>query len=216
MYRSFPTAHRLFRLEFPVTDPGMLDDFLQMRWQEWASTLTQITSVYYARKNNTLAYPIGIVGVLLAAYVYFFLVAPPLYADGALNLYYFAMSVYGWVRWSERKANHVVAYPVSRCTRGELAGGSILFLFAWATLYGILAFYTDSNTPIMDALVSSSAVTAMWWMATRKIEHWIAWIASNLAAIPLNLYKGLPAFTMMYVLFLFMAYQGYRDWKRAI
>lgn len=194
----------------------ILEDFLQLRWQEWVSTLAQVASVYYARKNNILVYPTGIIGVLLAAYIYFFLIAPPLYADGGLNLYYFAMSVYGWVRWSQRKAGQEVAYPISRCTQSELTGGLVLFIAAWAMLYGILAFYTDSNTPIMDALVSSSAITAMWWMATRKIENWIAWIASNLVAIPLNLYKGLPVFTMMYVLFLFMAYQGYRDWKKAV
>ena len=194
----------------------ILEDLLQLRWQEWASTLAQVASVYYARKNNILVYPTGIIGVLLAAYIYFFLVAPPLYADGGLNLYYFAMSVYGWVRWSQRKADQQIAYPISQCTRRELAGGILLFLGAWALLYAVLAFYTDSNTPVMDALVSSSAITAMWWMATRKLENWIAWIASNLVAIPLNLYKGLPVFTIMYVLFLFMAYQGYRDWKKAI
>ncbi|MEY4134567.1 MAG: hypothetical protein RL386_917, partial [Bacteroidota bacterium] len=83
----------------------MLEDLLQMRWQEWTSTLAQIASVYYARKNNILVYPTGIIGVLLAAYIYFYLVDPPLYADGALNLYYFAMSVYGWYRWSQRKAD---------------------------------------------------------------------------------------------------------------
>lgn len=192
----------------------MLEDLLQMRWQEWTSTLAQIASVYYARKNNILVYPTGIIGVLLAAYIYFYLVDPPLYADGALNLYYFAMSVYGWYRWSQRKADQQDAYPISWCTQKELITGLLLFAGAWVFLYLVLAFYTDSNTPVMDALVSSSAITAMWWMATRKIENWLAWIASNLAAIPLNLYKGLAVFALMYVLFLFMAYQGYRDWKK--
>lgn len=194
----------------------MLEDLFQIRWQEWVSTLAQVASVYYARKNNILVYPTGIIGVLLAAYVYFFLIDPPLYADAGLNLYYFAMSVYGWVRWSERKADQEIAYPISQCTQRELIVGLVLCLATWILLYGILAFYTDSNTPVMDALVASTAITAMWWMATRKLENWLAWIASNLVAIPLNLYKDLPVFTLMYVLFLFMAYQGYRDWKKAV
>ena len=54
-----------------------LRDIKVTRWQEWASTITQIASVWYARKNNVLVYPTGIIGVLLAAYVYFFLVHPP-------------------------------------------------------------------------------------------------------------------------------------------
>ena len=60
------------------------DTFIQnireTKWPEWVSTLTQIASVWYARKNNVLVYPTGIIGVLLAAYVYFFMVSPPLYA----------------------------------------------------------------------------------------------------------------------------------------
>jgi nicotinamide mononucleotide transporter len=196
-----------------ISFASFLSDLQQIRWQEWVSTLAQIASVYYARKNNLLVYPTGIVGVLLAAYVYFFLVAPPLYADGTLNLYYFLMSVYGWYHWAQKKPDAAPAYPISWCSGAERRLGLGLFLVSWALLYSVLAAFTNSNTPILDSLVSSSAITAMWWMASRKIENWLAWIASNLVAIPLNLYKGLPVFTLMYVLFLYMAWQGYRDWK---
>ena len=71
-----------------------LNDLLATRWQEWVSTLTQLASVWYARKNNIWVYPTGIVGVVLAAWIYFFLAQPPLYADGVLNLYYLAMSIF--------------------------------------------------------------------------------------------------------------------------
>jgi nicotinamide mononucleotide transporter len=78
----------------------------------------------------------------------------------------------------------------------------------------MLVYITNSNTPILDSLVSASAVTAMWWMAKRKIENWIAWIVSNIVAIPLNFYKGFMLFTLMYILFLVMAYAGYTSWKK--
>lgn len=192
------------------------NDLQQWRWQEWVSTLAQIASVYYARKNNVLVYPTGIAGVLLAAYVYFFQVNPPLYADGGLNLYYFLMSVYGWRQWMRTSADTSLTYPITWCTFRQRRAGILLFLVSWGILYGILVYATNSNTPVLDSLVSATAITAMWWMATRKIENWMAWIISNLVAIPLNLYKGLPVFTGMYVLFLVMAVQGYLDWKRAI
>ncbi|MBL0133700.1 MAG: nicotinamide mononucleotide transporter [Chitinophagaceae bacterium] len=81
-------------------------------------------------------------------------------------------------------------------------------------LFFILCTFTNSNTPFLDSLVSSSAITAMWWMAKRKIENWIAWIFSNIVAIPLNFYKGLMLFTLMYVLFLLLAWWGYEEWKK--
>jgi nicotinamide mononucleotide transporter len=186
----------------------------QTSWQEWVSTVTQIASVWYARKNNVLVYPTGIVGVLLAAYLYFFDSHPPLYADGTLNIYYFVMSIYGWYNWLQKKDAEHLTYPISWCSKRQLSIGALLFLVSWGIIYFTLVTITNSNTPILDSLVSSSAVVAMWWMAKRKIENWLAWIASNIIAIPLNFYKEFYLFTLMYVLFLALAIWGFIEWKK--
>lgn len=195
----------------------IIQTFLQnvkdTRWQEWVSTATQIASVWYARKNNILVYPTGIIGVVLAAYLYFFLTHPPLYADGALNIYYFLMSVYGWYNWVQKKDAEHYTFPISWCSKKELAIGTGIFIFGWLIIWFVLAHHTDSNVPVLDSLVSASAVTAMWWMAKRKTENWIAWIISNMVAIPLNFYKEFYLFTLMYLLFLAMAWMGFVEWR---
>lgn len=189
------------------------DEILVIRWQEWMSSIAQVLSVWYAKKNNILVYPTGIVGVLLASWVYFFIAQPPLYADGTLNVYYFVMSLYGWYNWVMKK-EETLAYPVSWCHPMERIKGIFLFLILWALIYLLLTKFTNSDTTVMDSLVSSSACTAMWWMAQRKIENWIAWIFSNIVAIPLNFYKGFMLFTLMYILFLGLAWAGYVEWKK--
>lgn len=191
-----------------------LTNVRQTQWPEWVSTIAQIASVWYARKNNVLVYPTGIIGVLLAAYVYFFMVSPALYADASLNIYYFLMSVYGWYNWVQKKDGAHYTYPISWCTRPQLWFGIGFFLFFWVAIYVVLTQFTNSNTPILDSLVSSSAITAMWWMAKRKIENWLAWIFSNIVAIPLNFYKELMLFSLMYVLFLALAWWGFVEWKK--
>lgn len=191
------------------------NDIQYVKWQEWISTLTQIASVWYARKNNILVYPTGIVGVILAAWVYFFISAPPLYADGVLNIYYFAMSVYGWYSWTQKSIKNDLLYQISWCNKAELLSGIIGFVIFWLIIFATLSFLTDSNTPLLDSLVSGTAVTAMWWMAKRKIENWFAWILSNMVAIPLNFYKGFMLFTLMYIIFLVMAFAGFTEWRRS-
>ena len=186
------------------------------KWPEWLSTIAQVASVWYARKNNVLVYPTGIVGVFLAAYVYFFMVDPPLYADASLNLYYFAISVYGWYNWLQKKDESHYTYPISWCNKKELTIGIGFFFAFWVIIYFVLVKFTNSNTPVLDSLVSALSITAMWWMAKRKIENWFAWILSNIVAIPLNFYKELMLFTLMYVVFLVLAYMGYTEWKRKI
>ena len=96
----------------------------------------------------------------------------------------------------------------------ELCVGILIFFVAWGLIYFALIKLTDSNTPILDSLVSASAVVAMWWMTKRKIENWLAWIFSNIVAIPLNFYKEFYLFSIMYVLFLLLAWWGYIEWKK--
>jgi len=191
------------------------DNVIQTRWEEWLSTVLQIASVWYAKKNKVLVYPTGIIGVLLASYIYYFISDPPLYADAILNIYYFFMSIYGWYNWVQKK-NEQLVFPISWCDKKELSIGVGIFIFFWGLIYYMLISITNSNTPVLDSLVSSTAVISMWWMAKRKMENWIAWIVSNIVAIPLNFYKGFMLFTLMYILFLGLAVSGFKEWKLKI
>ena len=205
----------IFNMNTQEIFTSFYENVIATKWQEWTSTIFQIASVWYAKKNNILVYPTGIIGVLLAAYVYFYLSSPPLYADCILNLYYLGMSIYGWYNWSMKKSE-AVAFPISWCGKDEWRLGILLGIVSWGIIYWMLIQLTDSNTPGMDSLVAASALTSMYWMAKRKIENWIGWIFSNMVAIPLNFYKGFMLFTLMYILFLGLAISGYQSWKKEI
>lgn len=191
----------------------LLKNILDTSWQEWLSTLLQIASVWFAMKNNVWVYPTGIIGVLLASYIYLFMIQSPLYGESALNFYYFIMSVYGWRQWTRKKNNEVV-YPISWCGKIELLNGIAVFLTCWLMFSFILSKLSTSTLFILDAFVAATAVSSIWWMAKRKMENWIAWIVSNLAAIPLNYSKNFILFSLMYVLFLAMAVSGFFSWKK--
>lgn len=185
-------------------------------WLEWVSTLSQIASVFYAQRNNVWVYPTGIIGVLFAAYLYFFVAHPPLYAEGSVHIYYFGMSCYGWWVWTRKNQSQEHMYPITYTSTREKINAVLLWTISWVLLYVILAFATDSNTPLGDSAVSASAITAMWLMALRKIENWWLWIFSNLVAIPLHIYKGFYLFALMFFLFLVMAIIGHFRWARQV
>lgn len=187
-----------------------IQDFRQFSMLELISTILQLASVWYAKKNNILVYPTGIIGVAIAAYV---CLVAQLYADSVLNIFYVVMSIYGWYHWVLKKDNTYM-YPISWCNKFEYLIGAILFIIGWAGIYFLLKNYTNSTVPILDSFVSSSAITAMWWMALRKIENWIAWIISDLVAIPLFFYKHLVLFAVMFVLFLILAVSGLLEWLK--
>ena len=69
-----------------------------------------ILSVWYARKENILVYPTGIVSTGLYAYLLF---GWQLYGDMIINVYYFIMSIVGWYIWT-RKVDATHFTPITR------------------------------------------------------------------------------------------------------
>ncbi|MFZ1705030.1 MAG: nicotinamide riboside transporter PnuC [Saprospiraceae bacterium] len=203
-------------MEEPSVYYVIWEQFKLTSWWEWISTISQVISVFYAQRNNVLVYPSGIVGVIIAAYLYFFVASPPLYAEGSVHLYYFGMSCYGWYLWVQKDKLTVYVYPISWAKKKEIIVALILCSISFLLLFVWLEYFTNSNTSLLDSFVSATAITAMWMMAKRKIENWLFWMASNIVAIPLHVYKGFYLFALMFFLFLLMAVYGYFKWKREL
>lgn len=177
-------------------------------WLQWLAVLLGVAEVLFARVNNIWLYPTGIAGTLIAIYL---LLTVQLYAESILNLYYLVMSVYGWIYWVKKKNEPPV--KISWCNGRELAISLAITFVGWLVLYLLLKNFTPSNVPIWDAWVSSSAWAGMWLLARRKIENWIFLNVSNLFAIPLLLYKGLPMFAVLTTFLFAVAFWGFFEWK---
>jgi len=179
-----------------------------------------VAEVLLARSNSVWLYPSGIISTVLYTYLF---VRPTtkLYADAILNIYYFVMSVYGWLLWSKRKKDGT-RLEVSYSNRTDWLVALIIALPGWVVLYYMLTGlfplllqgYTPSDVALWDAFISSTAWAGMWLLAKRKIENWLLLNVSNIVAIPVYIYKGMP-FTAGLTLFLFIvAIFGFLQWKK--
>jgi len=187
----------------------LYENVLSSTWTEAIAVITGLLSVWFAKKENILVYPTGIISVLI--YVYLCL-SVKLYADMSINAFYFVMSIYGWVKWS-RKIGDQPARPITRATKHEWilsVVGMIMFFFI---LVYILKNFTDSNVPIWDALTTAIFIIGMWLMALKKIENWLFWIAGDLVSIPLFASKGLVLTSFQFTIFLILAIAGYIEWR---
>lgn len=183
----------------------------QTTWQEWLGVFFSVVQVLLARKNNSNNYLFGIAGILLSLYVMFF---AKLYAEFTLNLYYLAMSIYGWLYWKfgKRKTETDISETTSQeklITTGIVIGTFCLFWF-------FLTHFTDSDVPVLDSLVSAFAWAGMWLMARRKIENWILLNMSNIIAIPLLIHKGLYLYSILTAFLFIVAISGYMEWQKII
>lgn len=199
-----------------------------------------VISVFYAKKENILVFPTGIIST--GIYVYL-LSQWSLYGDLIINIYYTLMSLYGWYLWSKIIDSNKQHIPISRTTKKDQL--KTLGIFIFTSLFVIVVYrhydvmpndlnfsesvnYAFTNmfsgnlddfrkiTPFLDTFTTAAAFVAMWLMANKKIENWTFWIATNIVSIPLYFVKGYGFTGIQYLIFLILAIQGYQQWKKSL
>ncbi len=173
-----------------------------------------IASVWYAKKANILVYPTGIICTIITVYL---LYINAYLGDMMMNFYYSIMSIYGWWNWS-RKKNDKYVVPISRTNTKEKMIGVGLFLITMLITYLVYKGF-DYKLEIpnyIDIVTSGIFFTAMWYMATKKLENWTLWIIGDLITIPLYAYRGLGMLSLQYLIFTILAIQGYIAWKKRL
>lgn len=188
-----------------------------------------ILSVYFSIKKNIWVYPTGIISTLIYVYILFNF---GLLGDCMINVYYTAMSIYGWILWSKNSEDHVHV-EVSWATNRErlYAGGLFILSLALVTLIYYYKPYIDNQFSMegtnlglyhldwanwLDVITTSIFLVGMWFMAKQRIENWIFWIIGDFICIPMMIFKELGITSVQYLVFTIMAIQGYITWKKSL
>ncbi|MEK9756490.1 MAG: nicotinamide riboside transporter PnuC [Bacteroidota bacterium] len=181
---------------------------------ELFAVIMNITSVVYAKRNNILVYPTGLIGTGIFVYI---LLNFSLLGDTIINAYFFSMSIYGWYFWS-RKKDEVFINQVSTIKRNEVKYLFILGISSLIFIYFVYEYFDKWNnwTAYVDNITTAIFFVAMWLMARRKVESWIFWIIGDIITVPLYFYKGLTISSIQYIIFLILAVLGYISWKQIL
>jgi nicotinamide mononucleotide transporter len=173
-----------------------------------------ILSVWYAKKENILVYPTGLICTVITVYL---LYISEYFGDMMMNFYYSVMSIYGWWNWSRKKENKLLV-PISRTTKKQKQIGVLLFILTMIVTYFVYKGfnYTLQIPNYIDIVTSGIFFTAMWYMAIKKLENWSLWIIADLITIPLYAYRGLAMLSLQYLIFTILAIQGYIAWKKSL
>ena len=173
-----------------------------------------IASVIYAKQENILVYPVGLVATTITVYL---LYKAAYFGDMTINVYYSAMSIYGWYNWARKKNNETIVH-ISRTNWKEKLVGVFLFAMTMVVTYLVyMAFdYEIQTANYIDIFTSGLFFTAMWYMATKKLENWTLWIIADVITVPLYIYRGLGMLALQYLIFTFLAIQGYIEWRKSL
>ncbi|MFC6097247.1 nicotinamide riboside transporter PnuC [Flavobacterium qiangtangense] len=200
----------------------MIDFFLEAYKNKTAFDITMeaivfvfgILSVYYAKKENILVYPTGIIATIITVYLLF---QAGYFADMTLNIYFSIMSIYGWINWSKVKGNEHV-YKISRTNDKQKIIGVLLFFLTIVVTYFVYHLFGQEILPenYIDIITSGIFFTGMWYMAMKKIENWTLWIIGDIIAVPLYAYRGLGMLSLQYVFFTILAILAYIEWRKIL
>ena len=181
---------------------------------ELAGVFFGLCSVWYAKKDNILVFPTGLISTSIYAYL---LWQWSLLGDSMINVYYFTMSIYGWYHWTRKKGD-ADEFPISLMTNKEK--GMALILFIATVVFVVLVYLYFNNVTswysYLDTILTGLFFVGMWLMAKRKIENWIFWIVGDLLSIPLYLAKGYTFTSLQYIVFTIIAVYGYLEWKKIL
>tara|TARA_Y200000002_G_scaffold341414_1_gene312605 strand:- start:551 stop:1171 length:621 start_codon:yes stop_codon:yes gene_type:complete len=174
-----------------------------------------IISVVFAKKQNILVYPTGIICTLITMYLMY---KVSLLGHILVNLLYTIISLFGWWNWSRRENNDLVV-KVSKFTSNDLSKSLLIFfiiVFVAYFAHDLFATNFEGQIKELDILTSGIFVTAMWLMANKKLENWILWIIGNVITIPLYLSSDKIILSIQYVIFTILAIQAYIEWKKSL
>ena len=190
-----------------------------MNYLEISAVIFGIASVWYARKENILVFPFGIISVLIFIYIFF---VGKMYANAGINAVYFMTNMYGWYNWSRKSDDeHVV-----KITRNTPRQNLLVILFAvvfYAAVLFLLRWYNradleyiNSSKSWMDALNSTIFMCATILMTVKKLENWHFWLLGNVISIPIFLVQGYYFVAFQYSVFLILAISGLKEWKKKV
>ena len=174
-----------------------------------------IISVVFAKKQNILVYPTGIICTIITMYLMY---RVSLLGHILVNLLYTIISFFGWWNWSRRENNDLVV-KVSKFTSNDLTKSLLIFFFIVFVAYFAHDFFAtnfEGQIKELDILTSGIFVTAMWLMANKKLENWILWIIGNVITIPLYLSSDKIILSIQYIIFTILAVQAYIEWKKSL
>ena len=207
---------------------------------EFLAAFFGVLSVFYARKENILVFPTGIISTVIYVYL---LSQWTLYGDLIINIYYTLMSFYGWYQWHKIVGDDQQHIVISRTNTKDKLMAFGIFAFTSVFVIAVYRYYNvmpnelgfqesilfawqhlssgDLNdfrlvTPFLDTFTTGIFFAAMWLMANKKIENWTLWIIGDLVSIPLYFVKGYGFTGIQYVIFLILAIMAYISWRQML
>jgi nicotinamide mononucleotide transporter len=181
-----------------------------------------LASAVLGMRRITWAWPVGIIGniVLFTVFVSGIFDKPQshdLWGQAGRQVFFFAVSVYGWWQWNRNKRSGSV--PDGTAVRPRWASGNELRAMILAGTAMMFAFFyilraLDSYGPLADAWILTGSILATYGMARGYVEFWWIWIGVDVVGVPLLFQAQYYPSAVMYAIYGTFCLAGFVSWAK--
>ncbi len=189
-----------------------------MNYLELLGTLVGLIYLWLEYKASVYLWVASIVMPAIYIVIYY---EAGLYADLGINVYYVFASIYGLIVWllgrkTEDGNTETAEMPIVHTPQKMYLPLTLITGVLTVAIAQLLIHFTDSNVPWADSFTTALSMVALWMLARKYAEQWLAWILVDIVCCILYVYKELYFTSGLYALYTLIAYFGYVKWKKMI
>jgi nicotinamide mononucleotide transporter len=147
-----------------------------------------------------------------------------LYALMGLSVFNTLISLYGLYCWKFAKTKDNKNLKFNFIEKKLALLLVLIGMAVFIAIAFILIQFTDTPNPftkngeplpfILDSLITTLSIIAVWMAAKKIIESWYLWLFVNPCTILLYVYKEMYPSTALYIVYTFFSIVGYLQWKK--
>ncbi|WP_407941030.1 nicotinamide mononucleotide transporter family protein [Nocardioides flavus (ex Wang et al. 2016)] len=190
--------------------------------REVIGNLFGLASAVLGMRRLLWAWPVGLVGNLLLFTVFATgefsgTVEEPLWGQAGRQVFFAAVSAYGWWRWSQARraggasdGGAIAPRWATWTERGQLV---VLGVVGYAASYALL-LRVGSWGPSTEAWILAGSMLATWGMARGWVEFWLVWMLVDVVGVTTLVNAGYYPTAGMYLFYAVFVVIGFFIWWR--
>lgn len=193
----------------------------EILWREIIGNGFGLASAVLGMRRRTWAWPIGMAGNALLFTVFLGGVfatpqAKDLYGQAGRQVFFFAVSAYGWWLWRRNRARAGGDAPavVPRWASGRERAALALAAVVGVAVGAAILTRIGSYGPLADAWIFVGSMLATYGMARGYLEFWLVWLAVDAVGVPLLLRAGYYPSALLYAVYGGFVIWGLVVWLR--
>lgn len=188
-------------------------------WREVVGNIFGLTSALLGMRRKVWTWPVGIFGNVLLFTVFLGVIfhTPQdknLYGQAGRQVFFMALSIYGWYRWSQRSpsGSSKTIIPRWMTLRERVSIVPVVLTFYALSYFTLKAL--GSWGPLADAWIFTGSALATYGMARGYVEFWLVWIAVDAVGVPLLVKAGYYPSATLYAVYGVLVIWGFISWLK--